>query len=401
MSPDGDVLVLVVDATTLDGRPSGAATRFAALGAALARRGDVDVTHLVRPGTDPLPGLVCRPFAGSSTPWGRAFAGPRLDAVLRELGADAFLAGALPVPRVGAAPTLLTLHDARLLEDGAHATLARRVWTRLRLGAHLRRPARLLAVSEDTARRFGDAGCLLPGVVPTVVPNAGTPGVAAPPDVHALAAFRRRAGCNARYLLALGPLVPHKRPGWLLSVLVALRQQAETSDLLLVFAGRAEPSQALTLARRAESLGVGDAVRVVGELSAAELAAALSGADALVVASRVEGFAIPVVDAQAASIPVVAVRAGGLPQTCGDGAWLADPEDASDFAARVVEAVRPGAERDARLARGRELAARWSWDASAARLVGVLRDVTSARGARAGRRVTGDRERPGRGSSTP
>ena len=54
-------LRVLVDATMLDGGPSGAATRLAALGAAHVARGRVQVVHLVRPGLQPLPGLECAP----------------------------------------------------------------------------------------------------------------------------------------------------------------------------------------------------------------------------------------------------------------------------------------------------------------------------------------------------
>lgn len=67
-------MIVVIDATTLDGRSSGAATRLAGLAAALARRGTVELLHLARPGLDPLPGHPLREVEGLTTPWARAAA---------------------------------------------------------------------------------------------------------------------------------------------------------------------------------------------------------------------------------------------------------------------------------------------------------------------------------------
>jgi len=364
---------VVLDATTLDGLPSGAATRLAGLGAALAARTDVTTLYLVRPGLDPLPGLPCHPWSDTHSPWGRLRVGPRLDTLLRQQGADLFHAAALPLARVGATPQLLTLHDLRFLHPGAHTSLARRLWARYLLGANLKRAARLVAVSQSTAAELRSRGLAGPDAL-SVVPNAPTPGLAPVTDTDALAAFRRRAGLNCRYLLTIGPLAGHKRVGQALELLAELRagtqgSVGEGSDLALVLAGRADPETALTVTRRAERLGLAPAVRLVGVLADDELAAALCGAEALLSLGRSEGFAIPVVDAQTLGVPVVAVSAGALPEVGGDAAWMVAPDDRAALAAAVCEAVRPGPEREARLSRGRALAARWSWEASAEALV--------------------------------
>lgn len=367
---------VVVDATMLDGGPSGAATRLAALGAAHARAGRVELLHLVRPGVAPLPGLPCEEFPGADTPLGRARCGPRLDALLAARGAAAFQAGALPLPRVTRAPLLLTLHDLRFLR--ADAPALRRLWARAAAPRNLARAARVACVSRITAD-----GLLASGLVPRervlVAPNAGTPGLEAPAGPEPIAALRRRLALNTRYVLALGPVAPHKRPGLALAALAAARERPGGGDLALLLAGRADAAQAERAALRARQLGVLDALRVPGPLSDADLAAALSGADALLVASEVEGFSIPVVDAQRLGVPVVAVAAGALPEVAGEGGLLAPPGDADALGAALLAAVTPGPARDALLARGRAAAARWSWDATAEALERAWREVSARR----------------------
>ena len=116
---------VLVDATMLDGQPSGAATRLKGLGAAHRDRGVVDVAHLVRPDVDPLPGLSCLPCPGMATPWGRMRAGRRLKALLASTGAEVLALGALPVAAVRAVPVALTLHDLRFLQEGPGVSLLR------------------------------------------------------------------------------------------------------------------------------------------------------------------------------------------------------------------------------------------------------------------------------------
>lgn len=367
---------VLVDATMLDGCPSGAATRLAALGAAHAARGRVDVLHLVRPGADPLPGLCCVPLPRADTPLRRGLAGARIVALARAHDAAVCQAGALPLPRTPGLPLLLTLHDLRALSPAEHGSLARKLWARHRLGPNLARASRVVAVSRTTAVEL-QARELLPVDRVVVVANAGTPGLSPVEDPDALASFRRRLDLNARFVLAVGPVERRKRPGFLLDALAAARALPGAEDLTLVFAGRVAPSQATALTRRAESLGISAAVRVTDELDAEQLSVALSAADALVSACLTEGFAIPVVDAQRFGRPVVSVRAGALPEVGGQAAWLVDPEDASGFARALVEAVTPSRERDARVALGRKLAERWSWERSAAELEALWEQVAT------------------------
>jgi glycosyltransferase involved in cell wall biosynthesis len=358
----------------LDGLPSGAATRAAALGAALAARGRVQAVHLVRPGLDPLPGLECLPCPGLQTPLQRLNAGPRLRRVLASQQAALLAAGALPLPTLsGAAPIALTLHDLRFLEPTSGASAARRLWARHRLRPNLARAARIVAVSRATADELRTRE-LYPAERIAVVPNAGTPGLERVEDPARLAAFRRAAGLNRRYALALGPLEPHKQPGFLLTALAALAG-GPAADLALVFAGRAEPGAAQALRRRAAALEIADRVHVLGLLEPPALAAALSGADALLLAGRSEGFSIPLVDAQRLGVPVVAAAAGALPEVAGDGAWLAPPGDAAAFAAALLDALSPSSRRDTRLELARRAAERWSWERSAEQLEQVWLDA--------------------------
>ncbi len=352
---------VLVDATMLDGQPSGASTRLQALGAAHARRGAMEVVHLVRPDVDALEGLAVRPFAGATTPVRRALAGRRLDAAMRECDAALLHAGALPLPRVTGGPVVLTLHDLRFLDE--RASPLRRLWASRRLVGNLARAARIVTVSRSTADGLIARGLAGADRI-VVVPNAPTPSLGGPIDALDMGAFRRRADLNRRYVLALGPVRPHKAPGHLLAALAAAHAQG-ADDLGLVFAGRADAQRTLPLLRRAASMGLADHVRVVGLLTEAELDVVLAGADALAVAGRDEGFSIPVVDAQARGIPVVAVDAGALPEVVGPGGRLVAPGDAWAFGAALAAAVLRGDARDELIVAGRTAAARWSWDRSA------------------------------------
>ncbi len=371
---------VLVDATMLDGTPSGAATRLRALGAEHLSGGHVEVVHAVRSGIDPLPGLATTVLDGTTTPVGRAFAGRRLARLARDVDADLIHLGALPVPRLRDVPAVVTIHDLRFLRDDIGIGRARKLWGRRRLAPNLARTAGIVAVSAATARELTDTVGVSPQRV-HVVPNAATPWLdpgAAPLD-H-VAALRIATKLNTRFVLHIGPPARHKNTGELMAALATLRARPEFSDVVLALAGRVGDTQAIAITQRAKRLGLPpDAVRVLGPIVDEELALLLAGADALAVPSITEGFSIPIVDAQRFGVPVVAARSPAVADTLAEGGWLVDLERGSEaFADALARALTRDDERAARIEAGRRAAERWSWETSARTLEDLWRAVAAS-----------------------
>ena len=110
----------------------------------------------------------------------------------------------------------------------------------------------------------------------------------------------------------------------------------------------------------------------LGEIDDAELARQYRGAQCLVYPSLYEGFGIPVLEAMACGIPVVASAGGATEEIAGGAAVLVDPLDVDSIAAGVDEAM---ARRDELRPRGFVRAGEFSWDDSAARTQAVYREI--------------------------
>ncbi|MGH9088623.1 MAG: glycosyltransferase family 4 protein [Acidimicrobiales bacterium] len=184
---------------------------------------------------------------------------------------------------------------------------------------------------------------------------------------------------TARFVLAVGTAEPRKDlPG-----LVRAFDQvaADRPDLALVLAGP-EGWGSGDLARAIGGAAARDRVVTTGWVDGAGLAGLLVGAAVLAYPSRYEGFGFPPLQAMAAGTPVVATRAGALPEVLGDAALLVAVGDVGALAGALAT-VLDDAWTEAGLAeRGAARAAAYSWDRCAEGLERCYRDALAERGSR-------------------
>jgi glycosyltransferase involved in cell wall biosynthesis len=122
-------------------------------------------------------------------------------------------------------------------------------------------------------------------------------------------------------------------------------------------------------------LGISDIVHASSGLPDEELAGLLASAEIACIPSLYEGFSLPAVEAMASGTPIVASRAGALPEVLGaegDCARLVPPGDIDRLTAVLGELLDSPAQRRALGAAGRRRALDvFSWESVAAQTVSV------------------------------
>lgn len=258
-------------------------------------------------------------------------------------------------------PLVATLHDLLPLADvGGRWPLQQRLAVRAWLAAIRRRARHVICVSEFTrseAIRLGNLDAARISVVPLGVDSDWT------------AAVKPRAPGAAPYLLFVGLVKPHKNLRGLLSAFEAI---ASTIPHDLVVVGRHTGLRGVDDAALTQAGRLAPRVRVLESVSRSRLVELMTGADLLVQPSLYEGFGLPPLEAMAAGTPVVAARAGALPEVCGDAALYCDPSSAADIGRAIVEALRDTSLRTRLRERGRERARRYTWSACAAATAAIL-----------------------------
>lgn len=285
---------------------------------------------------------------------------------------------------------VVTCHDldtfAAVLEpvERARRGPAFRAMTACILGG-LRRAAHVFCVSAATRERLLAHGLLPAGRV-SVTPNGLDPSLRRPASAAAEAALDARlraAGAPARFdLLHVGSNIPRKRLDVLLETFARVRRERPGTRLLRVGAPWT-PAQADLAAR----LGVGEGVTILPRLPAEELAAAYRRAALLVQPSDAEGFGLPVAEALASGVPVLASDLPALREVGGTAAAYAPAGDPAAWAERTLELLREHAARPAawttRQARGRSQAERFRWEHTVKAVAEVYRELLSGDGVHA------------------
>jgi glycosyltransferase involved in cell wall biosynthesis len=110
----------------------------------------------------------------------------------------------------------------------------------------------------------------------------------------------------------------------------------------------------------------------LGKITDEQLIQLYAGAACLAIPSLHEGFGLPALEAMAIGTPVVAARAGALPEIVGDAAELVDPLDPIDIAAGLERVI---VEPEAFRAAGTRRAALFTWERTAALTTEVYKEL--------------------------
>ena len=156
----------------------------------------------------------------------------------------------------------------------------------------------------------------------------------------------------------------------LLTLLRAVAKLVAERDVHLIVVGTPAAASKAQMAQ----LSLGERVRFTNGLPDEEYARLLASAEVAVIPSLYEGFSLPAVEHMASGTPLIATRAGALPEVTGNAAELVAPDDPEELAAALRNLLDHTARRQALSREGvRRVAERFAWPAVAAATVTVYR----------------------------
>lgn len=275
--------------------------------------------------------------------------------------------------RVCGGRLVVTIHDLAfevVPEMVAPETLAN---LRARLPGVLARSARIIAVSEATARdlveHFGVARSRIHAIHEGLDPHFASVADQTIPD----------PSLPDDYLLFVSTIEPRKNVLGVLRAFALLAEWGYPGKLIL--AGRwGWRTDAIREALNASP--VRDRIMEIDYVERDRMPALYARAKVLVFPSWLEGFGLPILESMACGTPVVTSGRSAMPEVAGPAGVYVDPESAHGIATGVASLLDDPDHRERLTRLGRERAKRFSWDRAAAATAQVLRRA-------AGRRTTG------------
>ena len=244
--------------------------------------------------------------------------------------------------------TVVVIHDLAPLRHPGWYSRTFTSYQRYLLPLLADRARRLIAPSEFSRRELAEGLDVDPQRV-SVVPNGVGEHFSPAADPGPV---RRAFGLDKPYVLVVGTRIARKNFAALAETGRRLRELGV--DLVAAGSGRAymRPGEAPPM-------------RSLGYVKEEHLPGLYAGALALAMPSLYEGFGLPVLEAMASGVPVVAADRAALPETCGGAALLVDPEDGTALADALAAAATDEGVRERLVPAGLERARDFTWTRSA------------------------------------
>jgi glycosyltransferase involved in cell wall biosynthesis len=160
-------------------------------------------------------------------------------------------------------------------------------------------------------------------------------------------------GRGARWL-CLGRLAPNKAVEDAVMALVVTRARRDPAATLTVVGKPVQEAYSNALHRFASDVGLEGAVTFRGHVGDDELEMVFDQADVLVVPSVHEGFCVPLVEAMAVGLPVVASRDGVSRDVLGEAGIMVDTHNPETLADAIADLLGDAPRYDALVAAGRD-----------------------------------------------
>jgi len=287
------------------------------------------------------------------------------------------------VPLLLRTPFVVTIHDLILLDDPSSAkatTLGpikyaiKKLGHRAALKNAVTRSKKIIAVSKATELSILKH---FPSIEPNKIAVIYEGVISLPPPNHGLSSEARAKeggggmGVGVQHdgntLLYIGNSYPHKNLKTLLDAFKIFSEKQP--DAKLVMAGHKDLfSEAIEKYAREKEITKVEFFRDIDDSKLAELYAS---AKLYVFPSRLEGFGLPALEAMSMSVPVIAARAGSLPEILGEAAEYFDPNDTAKLVSLMEKLWLDETRRSELIALGLEQIKKYSWRVMAERIKNI------------------------------
>jgi glycosyltransferase involved in cell wall biosynthesis len=187
----------------------------------------------------------------------------------------------------------------------------------------------------------------------------------------------RDLGIERPYVLFVGNPKPHKNLDTVVKAYARARHIAQF-DAPLICVGNREANE-FKIRQRAQHLGIGDKVRLLGHVAQEALPAIYQGATLFLYPTLYEGFGLPVVEAMASGLAVITSNTSALKEIAEGYAHLVDPLDVEGMARAIAHCMADADHRGSLAKLGARRADSFRWENTARQTLEIYRAAIEGR----------------------
>jgi len=237
------------------------------------------------------------------------------------------------VPLVSNIATIATVYDLTYMLYPKTMKRTGHLWWNLLMPLGIRKATQIITISQSTKndliRHYGIPSPKIHVIYPYVHPRF-------------VESRATRSGLGltlpSKYILYVGTIEPRKNIASLVDAFALIKVREHLDHYLVIVGKKGWAYQ--DVFKKVESLGLQRDIVFMGYIPDEQLPAVYAGADLFVYPSLYEGFGLPVLEAMACGVPVVASHSSSLPEVIGDAGILVPPSNVAEIASAIMRVVR-------------------------------------------------------------
>jgi len=184
---------------------------------------------------------------------------------------------------------------------------------------------------------------------------------------------RELFGIEGRFILFVSTIEPRKNVPTLLKAFKIVRERCREDVKLVLVGGRGWLSEKVF--EMVDELNLRKDVLFLGFVPAEKLLYLYNSASLLAHPAIYEGFGLPILEAMACGLPVVASNVASIPEVTGSAAILVEPDDEEAWAAAIRRILKEPEFAQELREKGLKRASLFSWEKTASKTLEVYRRV--------------------------
>lgn len=290
----------------------------------------------------------------------------KLSGELKKNGVDLLHSMAFTSPWMNSIKTVVTVHDLAFRKYPETIPLTKRIYYRPIFSHSIKKADKVVvpsrAVRKSLCKTFHlneeKVVCVTEGVTADFFNSM---------NEKTIDATRKKIGIAGPYLLTVGTLEPRKNLATILGAFNKLKTEKGIPHQLVV-AGKEG-----WLIKK--SMDESPDLISTGYVSQQDLIALYRGAELFLFPSLYEGFGLPLLEAMAAGVPVIASELPVHREVCGEAALFANPLDEEEWRNTIDQLLQNSSQQKRLRTNGIERAKKFSWQKTAERTMEIYESV--------------------------